>query len=124
MKMVHKFLLLGIVSTLIDYVLYSSAILIGIHYIIAIISGYSAGLLANYVIGRNYIFTDGHKLQSTKHEFIAVVVIAIFGALFTVIIVKILSYSLFNMDPLLSRIIAIIIVFFWNYFARKFFVYH
>ena len=123
MKMVHKFLLLGVLSTLIDYILYSSAILLGVNYVIAIILGYSAGLLANYIIGRKFIFTSGHKLKSSKHEFIAVVVIAVLGALFTIAIVKTLSYSLFHMDPLLSRPIAIVIVFFWNYFARKIFVY-
>ncbi len=124
MKMVHKFLLLGVLSTLIDYTLYSSAILLGINYVFAIILGYSSGLLANYIIGRNFIFTSGHKLKSSKQEFVAVVVIAVFGALFTIAIVKILSYSLFHMDPLISRPIAIAIVFFWNYFARKLFVYN
>jgi len=124
MKTVHKFLLLGVLSTLIDYILYSIAIMLGVNYIIAIILGYSTGLLANYIIARNFIFTSGHKLKSSKHEFIAVVVIAVFGALFTMAIVKILSYSLFHMDPLLSRLIAIVIVFFWNYFARKLFVYN
>lgn len=123
MKMVHKFLLLGVLSTLIDYILYSGAILFGLNYVIAIILGYSAGLFANYVIGRNYIFTSGHKLKSANHEFAAVVAIAILGALFTIAIVKVLSYSLFHMNPLLSRPIAIVIVFFWNYFARKIFVY-
>jgi len=124
MKTVHKFLLLGILSTLIDYILYSSAILVGINYVIAIILGYSAGLLANYIIGRNFIFTSGHKFKSSKHEFAAVVAIALFGVLFTIAIVKILSYSLLHMDPLFSRLIAIVIVFFWNYFARKVFVYN
>ena len=124
MKAVHKFLLLGILSTLIDYILYSGAILAGVNYVIAIILGYSAGLLANYIIGRNFIFTSGHKFKSSKYEFVAVVVIALFGALFTIAIVKILSYSLLHMDPLLSRPIAIVIVFFWNYFARKLFVYN
>lgn len=124
MKTVHKFFLLGIISTLIDYMLYSSAILLGANYIWAIVLGYSAGLLANYILGRKFIFTSGHKLKSSKHEFTAVFVIAILGALFTIIIVKVLSYSSFHMDPLLSRPIAIAIVFFWNYLARKMFVYN
>lgn len=124
MKMVHKFLLLGILSTMIDYILYSSAILLNVNYVLAIILGYSAGLLANYFIGRNFIFIFGHKLKSSKHEFMAVVMIALFGAIFTILIVKFLSYSVYHMDPLLSRPIAIVIVFFWNYFARKIFVYN
>ena len=53
-----------------------------------------------------------------------VVAIAIMGALFTIGIVNVLSYSIFQMNPLLSRPIAIVIVFFWNYYARKIFVYN
>jgi len=124
MKTVQKFFFLGILSTLVDYILYSTAILLGTNYILAIILGYSAGLITNYILGRKFIFTSGHKFRSSKHEFTAVVVIALFGALFTIIIVKTLSYSFLHMDPLLSRPIAIAIVFFWNYLARKLFVYN
>ena len=124
MKTVHKFFLLGIISTLVDYILYSIAILFDSNYILAIILGYSAGLITNYILGRKFIFTSGHKLKNSKREFIAVFVIAILGAFFTIIIVKVLSYSSFQMDPLLSRPIAIAIVFFWNYLARKLFVYN
>lgn len=124
MKTVHRFLLLGLTTTAIDYIVYSVSILIGVNYAIAIIFGYSTGLLANYFIGRRYIFTSGIKLKSSGHEFTVVVMIAIMGALFNIAIVKLLSYSLFSVDPLYSRVIAIGVVFFWNYFARKLWVYH
>lgn len=124
MSNVGKFLLLGILSTAIDYVIYSLLVTLSIDYVIAILVGYSAGLLANYYIARNYIFTSGTKLGSSKKEFIAVVLIAIVGMLLNMVIVKILSYSVWNINPLYSRIVAIGIVFFWNYFLRKIFVYH
>jgi len=124
MKTVHKFLLLGLTTTAIDYIVYSVAILLNINYVIAIIMGYSTGLLANYFIGRRYIFTSGAKVGSSSHEFAAVVIIAAMGALFNIAIVKLLSYSLFSIDPLYSRVVAIGVVFFWNYFARKLWVYH
>lgn len=124
MKQIHKFLLLGVVSTLIDYVVYSILIFVDIDYVVAIIAGYSSGLLANYQIGRRYIFTSGAKMKSSRAEFIAVVVIAFFGALFNIAIVKLLSYSFWQLDPMLSRVVAIGVVFFWNYFARKVWVYH
>jgi putative flippase GtrA len=124
MKQIHKFLLLGVVSTLIDYVVYSVLIFAGVDYVAAIIAGYGMGLLANYQIGRRYIFTSGVRVSSTRTEFLAVVVIALFGALFNIAIVKLLSYSIWQIDPMISRIVAIGIVFFWNYFARKVWVYH
>lgn len=119
-----KFLFLGVFSTAIDYVIYSLLVTIDINYVVAIFFGYSAGLLANYYIARKYIFTSGTKLGSSHKEFIAVVIIAIVGMLLNMIIVKILSYSIWDVDPLHSRVVAIGLVFFWNYFIRKFFVYH
>jgi putative flippase GtrA len=124
MNNVGKFLLLGVLSTAIDYVIYSLLVTLNIDYVIAILVGYSAGLLANYYIARNYIFTSGTKLGSSKKEFIAVVLIAIVGMLLNMVIVKILSYSVWTINPLYSRVVAIGIVFFWNYFLRKIFVYH
>ncbi len=124
MNSAGKFLLLGVLSTAIDYVIYSLLVTLNIDYVIAIFLGYSAGLLANYYIARKYIFTSGTKLGSSKKEFIAVVLIAIVGMLLNMIIVKILSYSIWSFNPLYSRIAAIGIVFFWNYFLRKIFVYH
>lgn len=124
MKQLRKFLMLGVLSTLVDYAVYSLLILTGLDYVAAIILGYSTGLWVNYEIGRRYIFTAGRKVESTHAEFIAVAAIAVVGALLNVGIVKLLSYSLWQIDPLLSRIVAIGIVFFWNYLARKFWVYH
>jgi putative flippase GtrA len=124
MNKIGKFLLLGVLSTAIDYVVYSLLIIFDINYIIAILVGYSMGLLANYYIARRYIFTEGTKLKNSHREFVAVVAIAIVGMLLNMAIVKFLSYSFWHIDPLYSRIVAIGIVFFWNYFLRKIFVYH
>jgi putative flippase GtrA len=124
MNKIGKFLLLGVLSTAIDYVVYSLLIIFDINYIIAILVGYSMGLLANYYIARRYIFTEGTKLKNSHREFVAVVSIAVVGMLLNMAIVKFLSYSFWHIDPLYSRIVAIGIVFFWNYFLRKIFVYH
>lgn len=122
---INKFLLLGVVSTLIDYMIYTLAIENGVLYIYAIILGYSIGLLVNFIVGRYYVFTNGIKVKNSYVEFLWIVLIAIGGVLINIFIVKYLSYSnSFALDPLLSRVIAIAIVFFWNYFCRKYFVYH
>jgi putative flippase GtrA len=124
MKEVSKFLLLGIISTAVDYTIYSLLILLSIDYAVAIFIGYSSGLIVNYYIGRRYIFTAGTKLKNGHREFIAVASIAFIGMLLNIAIVKVLSFSLWDLNPLYSRIVAIGVVFFWNYFLRKIFVYH
>ncbi len=124
MKQSHKFLLLGALSTAVDYLIFSLLIYLEVNYIIAIVAGYSLGLAVNYTLARNYIFTDGTKLKSSTHELLAVVFIGITGVLLNIAIVNLLSYSLASLDPLHSRAIAIAVVFFWNFYARKWFVYH
>lgn len=124
MRQVRNFLLLGVLSTLVDYAVYSVLLMLGVDFVAAIIVGYGTGLWVNYQIARRYIFTAGTKVKSTRTEFVAVVLIAFAGALLNIAIVKLLSYSLWQIDPLISRVVAIGVVFFWNYFARKRFVYH
>lgn len=124
MKTIRKFLWLGVVSTLVDYAVYSLLLLAGIDYVAAIVIGYSAGLVTNFWLGRRYVFTAGVKVKSSREEFLAVSAIAVVGMLINIVIVKLLSYSWFAFDPLFSRIVGIGTGFFWNFFARKWFVYH
>jgi len=124
MQQIRSFFLLGILTTGIDYAIYSLLIILGIHYVAAIAIGYGCGLWANYVIGRRYIFKSGRKLKSSHQEFVFVVLIALGGMVLSMAVVKVLSYSIWSMDPLYSRFFAIIVTFFWNYIMRKLFVYH
>jgi len=124
MSQFYKFLLLGAFSTLVDYLVYSSLILLSVNYIIAITLGYSLGLMFNFFIGRWLIFTSGKKLTKFHQEFLGIIVIAIGGLLLNVVIVKVLSYMVFHISPFYSRMVSIGVVFFWNYYMRKIFVYH
>ena len=124
MKTVGKFLGLGALTTIIDYLLFSALMWAGVDYVVAITAGYGTGLWVNFVIGRRYVFVRGSKVARMHHELLAVSLIALGGLLLNIAVVKLLSYSLLALDPMLSRVIAIGIAFFWNYFARKQFVYH
>lgn len=115
---------LGAVTTLLDYIVYSALIFFNIHYVIAIVVGYGVGLWFNFEAGRRFIFTAGVKVKSAHTELMAVVLIAIGGVLINIAIVKLLSYSIWTIDPMLSRILGIGTAFFWNYFMRKRYVYH
>ena len=119
-----KFFILGAFSTALDYVVFAASLAMGIDYVVAIIFGYSTGLVFNYYAGRRYIFTSGTKLQKSHYEFVAVSLIAVFGLLINIAIVKLLSFYIWQIDPYLSRIVAIAVAFVWNYVARKLFVYH
>jgi putative flippase GtrA len=124
MQMFGKFFLLGVVSLIVDYTIYSLMLLNGINYASSIIVGYSGGFIVNFYGGRKHIFTLGAKTKHFTTELLAVFLIALTGLGINIVIVKILSYSLFTISPYFSRVIAIGTVFFWNYAARKKFIYY
>jgi len=122
MKQFSGFFILGALSTIIDLVIYSFFISISFNYIIAIVLGYSGGFLFNFYIGRKYIFKNGSKFKFSQ-EFIYTLLIVIMGLLLNILIVYLFNqYS--DIDLIISRVVAIVLVFFWNYFARKIFIYH
>lgn len=124
MKTIRRFVWLGAVSTLVDYAVYSLLINAGVDYVFAIVTGYGVGLVTNFWLGRRYVFTSGVKVKSGHAEFLSVSAIAFVGMLINIAIVKLFSYSVWQIDPMLSRVVGIVAAFFWNFFARKRFVYH
>lgn len=123
-QMLGRFFLLGIVSLIVDYTIYSLMLLNGINYASSIIVGYSGGFIVNFYGGRKHIFTLGAKTKRFSTELLVVFLIALTGLGINIVIVKTLSYSFFTINPYFSRVIAIGTVFFWNYAARKKFVYY
>ncbi len=118
-----KFFGLGGISTLIDYTIYFVLIQLGIEYTVAIVVGYGIGFWFNYSAGRRYVFSKGTKTSSGHSEFIRVFVIAFIGLLLNILIVNLLSITLFSIPLEFSRIVAVGTVFIYNYIARKIFVY-
>ncbi|MCH9813521.1 MAG: GtrA family protein [Epsilonproteobacteria bacterium] len=117
----RRFLVVGIVSTFVDYLFYSLLIyfqLLPTTYAIAI--GYLFGFLLSFFLTRSYVFSE-IKVDKIHREFIIVFVIAFVGLLLNILIVKALAYV--GTDLYSARVVAIGIVFFFNYYVRKVFVY-
>lgn len=124
MRQFNRFFILGIFSTLIDFIVYIFFVLNGFNYVVSIVIGYSSGFIFNFFAGRKYIFKNGVKVDSFKSEFKRVLIINLMAVILNIFIVFML-YSYINiLDEYSSRVIAIGVVFFWNYFARKIFVYN
>jgi putative flippase GtrA len=119
-----KFFILGAFSTLIDFIVYTILVYSNIGYVIAIGIGYGCGFIFNFYIGRRHIFRDGIKVKNFTRELLVVLIINLVAVLLNIFIVYILYSYLSILGKIYARIIAIGIVFFWNYYARKLFVYH
>jgi len=119
--MIGRFFVVGAISTAVDFAIYSLLVYLGINYIVAIIVGYGCGFLVNFFLVRNTVFTKGSRFEKVHHEFLAVLAVSVLAVLLNIFIVWALNR--FGLDYYSARAVALVVVFFFNYFARKGFIY-
>lgn len=90
---------------------------LNLHYILAAIIGFIAGLIVVYLLSNKYVFGTS-KLKSRTAEFGIFAVIGIVGLFLLTALMWILT-DLANINYIFSKIVATIIVYMWNFFARK-----
>ena len=93
---------------------------IGIPYLIAAVIGFVTGTLTNYAISKFLVFRGEPK--SRAGEIAMVFIIGGIGLLFLELGIWTLTEKM-GVHYLLSKLIMTFVVFGWNFFARKFFMY-
>ena len=91
-----------------------------IHWALAAFIGYMWGLAWNYFLCVYWVFESKHNRAK---EFLMIFLIAIGGLIWTELILFGLIGS-FGLDEVISKAISQIIVLFWNFGMRKFYVFH
>lgn len=95
--------------------------LLNFNYIAVGAAAFLAATLVNYALSVKHVFTSGVRFGK-KQEVLLVYTVSLIGliidtgVLFTCV-------DILNIELIASKIIATGIVFFWNYFARKHFVF-
>ena len=87
---------------------------------IAVTIGFILGLIVNYIISIIFVFTT-RNIKNRWVEFAAFSVIGVIGLGITLLIVRI--FNIYNVDVMISKVFSVVIVYFWNFFARKIFLY-
>ena len=119
--MIGKFFIVGAISTAVDFVIYSLLVFMGVAYYIAIVIGYMIGLLVNFYLARSKVFVKGSRFAKIHHEFLAVFAVSVVAVGLNIVIVWALAK--FSLDYYSARAVALVAVFFFNYYARKGFIY-
>jgi len=118
-----RYTFVGGFAFLVDFsLLYLLTDMARLNYLVSASIGFVAGLLVNYIISVCWVFTN--SITSNKLlEFLIFALIGVVGLLFTDLLMWIFT-SLIGIYYLLSKIITTILVYLWNFFARKYIIYN
>ena len=131
---IFKFIIVGGISFIIDFVIYTVMCnILQIHYIIAGITGFIISVVANYILSMRFVFESKEDMRKDK-EFVIFVVLSLIGMLINSVILYIcidliyrycywlkemISVKLMNV---IAKIIATGIVMVYNFITRKIFL--
>ena len=92
-----------------------------LHYLLSTSLAFIAGLIVNYAISKLWVF-DKSAIRMPTMEFIVFTIIGITGLAFTDLLMWLFTEKV-GMFYMHSKVITTIIVFFWNFFARKYIIF-
>jgi putative flippase GtrA len=90
--------------------------LVGLHYTAAAALGFGIGLIVNFLLAREWVFAAVAAPRAT--EFGAYAIIGIVGVGLTELIL-VVAIDGAGLPLLMAKAIALVLVFLWNFFARR-----
>ena len=98
-----------------------------VQYLLAAAAAFVIATSTNWVLGRRWAFKDGLSGKKKSKECLQVFFVSGIGLCFDLLLMY-LFVSLLGMESsaqkMIAKIMATGIVFFWNYFGRKIWIYH
>lgn len=88
-----------------------------VHYLLAAISGFIIGLAVVYVLSNKYVFGES-KIKSKTAEFSFFALIGLIGLGILTLLMWVLTDQ-FQVNYLISKIVATTVVYAWNFLARR-----
>ncbi|HEV2412224.1 MAG TPA: GtrA family protein [Candidatus Saccharimonadales bacterium] len=93
-----------------------------INYLVAASISFIAGLIVNYSLSRLWVFHSS-KIENVRYEFLLFSLIGLVGLGLTDLILWVLTSGL-GLYYVLSKAVATVIVYFWNFGVRKRYVFN
>ncbi len=117
-----KYFFVGATAALVDWLLYWALVKYGaMHYLLAAALSFIVSTAVNYVLSIKCVFSSG---RHTRYMEIGLVFfVSLIGLLFNELFLY-LFVSIFQVHYMISKVAATGIVFFWNYFSRKKFIFN
>lgn len=114
-----RYLFVGGAAFIVDFLsLFILTEFFGIYYLISAAIAFILGLIANYILSISWVFNK-RKLNKRHIEFGVFALIGIVGLGLNEVFIWFFTQDL-QIYYLISKILAAVIILFWNFFARKF----
>ncbi len=117
-----RYVFVGGIATVVDWSIQFLATECGLYYLISAVLAFVAGLICNFILSKIFVFSAEKAKFSFVAEFTSYAVIGLIGLAFTIGIMYFFT-DIVHLNYMISRVIATIIVFVWNFVARKIFLY-
>lgn len=109
----------GGVAFVADYgTLYLATEFVGLHHLLSAAIAFVFGLTVNYLLSTSWVFSE-HKTGNRWVEFMVFAFIGVVGLGLNELIIYI-GTDLLSFHYMLSKVVSTMLVFFWNFFARKY----
>lgn len=116
-----KYGLIGCVAFAVDYgTLLVLTQYCHVYYLLSNVFSFCLGVIVSYIGSIGWVFHQ-EQTKSRTRDIVVFLIIGVIGLVFTELLLYIFT-EWAHVYYLISKIIATIIVFFWNFFARKVFV--
>lgn len=113
-----RYIFVGGIAYAVDFgSLYFLTDIIRIHYLISAAAAFILGLITNYILSIFWVFAR-RTLTSKQMEFLIFAIIGVVGLGLNEGIIWFFT-ALIHFHYLMSKVVSAIIIFFWNFFARK-----
>lgn len=94
----------------------------GLHYLVSATISFIVGLAVNYILSTLWVFKEG-KVKNRYVEFLFFALIGVIGLGLNALIMYVFT-DLLSVYYLLSKIISTVLVFMWNFLARKYLLFN
>lgn len=113
-----RYVMAGCLSFAVDFVLLKIFTdFVGLHYLVSAVIGYTAGVVASYLLSTRWVF-GRRRLGRPWAEFVIFVLIGLVGLALTSLLMWLLTDKA-GLYYLVSKIVTTVTVTVWNFTARK-----
>ncbi len=113
-----RFILVGGLSTLLDFIVFSLLISCQVHYLGANLCAFMLSLVFNYWASMHFVFQSSFSKEERWREFLLFLVLALSGLLIQELILYLLIEQL-SLDAYLAKLAGILVVMVYNFLSRK-----